>query len=41
MDKRLILAVAGSGKTTHILNQLDEDKTALNCVHIPARIFAI
>jgi DNA helicase-2/ATP-dependent DNA helicase PcrA len=23
MDKRLILAVAGSGKTTHILNQLD------------------
>ncbi len=24
MDKRLILAVAGSGKTTHILNQLDE-----------------
>lgn len=29
MDKRLILAVAGSGKTTHILNQLDEEKRHL------------
>ncbi|HEX5673235.1 MAG TPA: hypothetical protein VFX75_03430, partial [Nitrososphaeraceae archaeon] len=29
MDKRLILAVAGSGKTTHILNQLDEENRHL------------
>lgn len=29
MDKRLILAVAGSGKTTHILNQLDEESRHL------------
>jgi DNA helicase-2/ATP-dependent DNA helicase PcrA len=29
MDKRLILAVAGSGKTTHILNQLDTEKRHL------------
>jgi len=29
MDKRLILAVAGSGKTTHILNQLRPDRRSL------------
>jgi DNA helicase II / ATP-dependent DNA helicase PcrA len=29
MDKRLILAVAGSGKTTHILNQLDKENRHL------------
>lgn len=29
MDKRLILAVAGSGKTTYIINQLDLDRNHL------------
>lgn len=29
MDKRVILAVAGSGKTTHIINQLNLDKRSL------------
>ena len=29
MDKKLILAVAGSGKTTHIVNQLSEAKRTL------------
>lgn len=29
MDKRVIFAVAGSGKTTHILNSLDMDKKSL------------
>lgn len=29
MDKRVIFAVAGSGKTTHIINKLSEDKRAL------------
>lgn len=29
MDKRIILAVAGSGKTTHIVNSLDMDKRSL------------
>lgn len=29
MDKRLILAVAGSGKTTHIINKLSENKRSL------------
>jgi len=29
MDKRIILAVAGSGKTTYIVNQLTLDKRSL------------
>ncbi len=29
MDKRLILAVAGSGKTTHLIEQLDEERRFL------------
>ena len=29
MDKRVIFAVAGSGKTTHIVNQLSENKRSL------------
>lgn len=29
MDKRVIFAVAGSGKTTHIVNRLEEDTRAL------------
>ncbi|MFH1525775.1 MAG: UvrD-helicase domain-containing protein [Bacteroidota bacterium] len=29
MDKRVIFAVAGSGKTTHIIEELDESKRAL------------
>ena len=29
MDKRVIFAVAGSGKTTHIINQLDLEKKSL------------
>ena len=29
MDKRVIFAVAGSGKTTYLINQLDEDKKFL------------
>ena len=29
MDKRVILAVAGSGKTTYIINQLDLNKRSL------------
>jgi len=29
MDKRIILAVAGSGKTTHIVNSLSTNKRSL------------
>ncbi|HHT9977306.1 TPA: hypothetical protein ACT9LU_002870, partial [Legionella pneumophila] len=29
MDKRVIFAVAGSGKTTHIINRLDTQKRAI------------
>lgn len=29
MDKRVIFAVAGSGKTTHIVKSLDADKRSL------------
>ena len=29
MDKRIILSVAGSGKTTYIINHLNEEKNFL------------
>ncbi len=45
MDKRLILAVAGAGKTSHIIKSLSEDKQALiitytvnNYHHIKSRV---
>ena len=45
MDKRVVLAVAGSGKTQHIIDKLNEDSRALivtytvnNTVNIKNRI---